>query len=149
MPKSQAPKPDPGLDLMLEIFATFFRLRAVGRQLGAVSESGGGSWGLMRSLAIGGPQTVPDLARARPVARQWIQQLADELAERGLVEFRPNPAHKRSSLVALTPAGRAEYRRLSARVARLTRRMGRAVPAGDLARAAATLRDFRAALDRL
>ncbi len=134
---------------MLEIFATFFRLRAVGKQLGAVSESGGGSWGLMRSLAIEGPRTVPELARARPVARQWIQQLADELAERGLIEFLPNPRHKRSSLVALTPAGRTEYRRLNARVARLTRRLARAVPADDLARAAATLRRLRAALDVL
>lgn len=148
MTATKTPKNDPGFELMLEIFAAFFRLRAIGKQLGAVNQWGGGSWGVLRSLALHGAQTVPDLARARPVARQWMQQVADDLAARGLVAFLPNPRHKRSHLVALTAAGRAEYRRLSTRIARATARFARAIPADDLAQAAATLRRLRAALDR-
>ena len=41
----------------------------------------------------------------RPVARQHIQTLVNELAEQGLVEFRDNPAHKRSRLAAVTNEG--------------------------------------------
>ena len=65
--------------------------------------------GVMESLSAMGPRTVPELARARPVARQHIQVLVDELAELGLVEARPNPAHKRSPLLALTPAGERRF----------------------------------------
>jgi DNA-binding MarR family transcriptional regulator len=54
-----------------------------------------------------GSMSVPDVARARLVSRQNIQQQVDALLDRKLVRREPNPAHKRSSLVALTDAGRA------------------------------------------
>lgn len=75
--------------------------------------------GVLESLASQGAQTVPALARARPVARQHIQVLVNELAEWGLVETRSNPAHKRSPLVALTALGTkrfASIRRAESRV---------------------------------
>lgn len=65
--------------------------------------------GVMESLSAAGPRTVPELARVRPVARQHIQVLVDDLSELGLVETRPNPAHKRSPLVALTKAGERRF----------------------------------------
>ena len=51
--------------------------------------------------------SVPDAARARLVSRQHIQQQVDALLERELVRREPNPAHKRSPLIALTDRGRA------------------------------------------
>lgn len=54
-----------------------------------------------------GPRSVPDMARARVVSRQHIQQQVDALRERKLVRREPNPAHKRSPLIALTDRGRA------------------------------------------
>lgn len=51
--------------------------------------------------------SVPDAARARSVSRQLIQQQVDALLDRKLVQREPNPAHKRSSLIALTDRGRA------------------------------------------
>jgi len=65
--------------------------------------------GVMESLASGGAQTVPALARARPVARQRIQVLVNDLSAWGLVEALPNPAHRRSALMALTAAGRRRF----------------------------------------
>jgi len=133
-------------DLMLEIAATFFRLRAAGKQVGAVTPWGGGTLGLLRSLKSDGPQTVPQLARKRPVARQRIQKLADELAADGLVEFAANPEHKRSKLVRLTPKGAAAYDELSERILRLCDELAGDMAGADLRRAAETLRHLRGKL---
>lgn len=132
--------------LMLEVIQTFHRLRAVGAEEGAVSAGGGGSWGLMRSLAEGGEQTVPEIARARPVSRQHIQKLADELAAEGLVEFVGNPAHKRSKLLRLTPAGRARYKATSARIQEIADALGRGLDAREVAAAADLLATLKARL---
>ena len=91
--------------ILVDMLLMLHRVRALGRRQGAVSRWGGGTWGVLRSLAEEGPQTVPQLARARPVARQRIQKLADEMAADGLVEFVDNPAHRRSKLLRLTAAG--------------------------------------------
>lgn len=132
--------------LMLEVLQTFHRLRAVGAEEGAVTAGGGGSWGLMRSLAEGGPQTVPAIARSRPVSRQHIQKLADELVADGLVAFVDNPAHKRSKLLSLTPAGRARYKALAARIQEIADRIGRGLDARDVGAAADLLAGIRARL---
>lgn len=108
-------------ELLQEIVATFFKLRAVGQRGGSVSAWGGGVWGLLHSLETQGPQTVPQLARARPVARQHIQKLADEMAGDGLVEFIDNPAHRRSKLLRMTAEGEALYGRITAELLDLCR----------------------------
>ncbi len=54
-----------------------------------------------------GPTSVPDMARARLVSRQHIQQQVDTLLGRKLVRREHNPAHKRSALIALADRGRA------------------------------------------
>lgn len=97
-------------DLGMEVIHTYFRLRATGEKIGTTPPAGAGSLGLLRSLMKDGPQTVPQLARARPVTRQHIQTTANALADQGLVEFVDNPAHKRSKLVRITEPGQ---RRLS------------------------------------
>jgi DNA-binding MarR family transcriptional regulator len=64
----------------------------------------------MRSLALLGPLTGPQIAQMRPTSCQRMQRLANELAAEGLVEFIDNPKHRRSKLVRLTPKGDARYR---------------------------------------
>ena len=49
--------------------------------------------------------TVPRLAEHKGVSRQHVQVAANTLEKKGLLDLRPNPAHKRSRLVALTPEG--------------------------------------------
>ena len=63
--------------------------------------------GVLELLLLGGPTTVPGIARARGVSRQHIQQQVDALLEREWVARRENPAHKRSPLIELTDEGRA------------------------------------------
>lgn len=117
-------------DLMLEVAQFFFRLRAVGRKTGLITNWGAGTFGFMRSLALIGPLTVPQIAQMRPTSRQRMQRLADELAAEGLVEFVDNPKHRRSKLVRLTPKGAARYRDLDARLLEIASTMG-----GDLSEA--------------
>ena len=93
-------------ELMLEVAQCFFRIRAVGQKTGLITSWGGGAFGFMRSLALLGPLTVPQIAQMRPTSRQRMQRLADELAAEGLVEFIDNPKHRRSKLVRLTPQRR-------------------------------------------
>src|SRR5262245_27094304 len=103
-------------ELMLEVAQCFFRIRAVGQKTGLITSWGGGSFGFLRSLALLGPLTVPQIARMRPTSRQRMQRLADELAAAGLVKFIDNPKHRRSKLVQLTPKGDARYRQFDARL---------------------------------
>ncbi len=60
----------------------------------------------MRSLMKQGPQSVAQIARARPVARQAVQRMADELADQALIEFVENPTHRRAKLARLTNNGK-------------------------------------------
>src|SRR5262245_13138758 len=99
-------------ELMLEVAQCFFKIRALGQKTGFITGWGGGAFGFMRSLALLGPLTVPQIAQMRPTSRQRMQRLANELAAEGLVEFTDNPKHRRSKLVRLTPKGDVRYREL-------------------------------------
>jgi DNA-binding MarR family transcriptional regulator len=111
-------------DLLFEVAQFFFRLRAVGQKAGFNTSWGASAFGFLRSLAMIGPLTVPQIARMRPTSRQRMQRLADELAAEGLVEFVDNPRHRRSKLVRLTRKGDARYRELSTRLLEMASTMG-------------------------
>jgi DNA-binding MarR family transcriptional regulator len=119
-------------ELMLEVAQCFFRIRAVGQKTGLITTWGGGAFGFMRSLALLGPLTVPQIAQMRPTSRQRMQRLADELAAEGLVEFIDNPKHRRSKLVQLTPKGDARYRELSARFVAIASTLGVGLSEADI-----------------
>lgn len=103
-------------DLMVETTYAFFLIRAEGSRIGTYMPSGS-YWGMLRSLKLEGPQTVPQIARSRPVPRQSIQKLADEMAKVGLIEFVNNPAHKRSKFLRLTSEGETAFQEMTERIA--------------------------------
>lgn len=119
-------------ELMLEVAQCFFRIRALGQKTGLITSWGGGAFGFMRSLALLGPLTVPQIAEMRPTSRQRMQRLADELAAEGLVKFIDNPKHRRSKLVQLTPKGDAHYRELNARLLSIASTMGVTLSEADI-----------------
>ena len=119
-------------ELMLEVAQCFFRIRAVGQKTGLITSWGGGAFGFMRSLALLGPLTVPQIAQMRPTSRQRMQRLADELAAEGLVEFIDKPKHRRSRLVRLTRKGDARYRKLRVRFLAIASTMGVALSVADI-----------------
>lgn len=119
-------------ELMLEVAQFFFRIRAVGQKTGLITSWGGGAFGFLRSLALTGPLTVPQIAEMRPTSRQRMQRLADELAADGFVEFIDNPRHRRSKLVRLTRKGGARYREMSERFLAMASRMGANLSEADI-----------------
>jgi len=118
--------------LVLEVAQFFFRMRAVGKKTGLISSWGAGTFGFMRSLALIGPLTVPQIAQMRPTSRQRMQRLADELAADGLVEFIDNPRHRRSKLVRLTRQGNARYRELNVRFLTIVSTLGADLSTADI-----------------
>jgi DNA-binding MarR family transcriptional regulator len=103
------PRDEAIADLIFEVAQCFFRIRAFGLKESFVTDLGG-TFGFIRSLALHGPLTVPQIARMRPVSRQRMQKLTDQLILDGLVELTDNPRHQRSKLVKLTPTGEHYYR---------------------------------------
>lgn len=146
MTEKTSPAGDAMLSLCLEILITGFKLRAVGKKMDAVTAWGGGTWGLMRSLVLDGPMTVPEIARTRPVARQHIQKLVNALAADGFVELVDNPAHKRSRLVRITRKGRAHYEGVSRRISRMTQDLASGMAVSDLRQAARVVAEISARL---
>jgi DNA-binding MarR family transcriptional regulator len=129
-------------ELMLEVAQCFFRIRAFGQKTGFITSWGGGAFGFMRSLALLGPLTVPQIAQMRPTSRQRMQRLADELAAEGLVKFIENPRHRRSKLVQLTRKGNARYRELNARFLALASTMGVALSEADIRKTTGIVRQL-------
>jgi DNA-binding MarR family transcriptional regulator len=141
--KKPTPEAEALFELVIEVPRTFFLLRALGKQVGAVTNWGAGLWGFLRTLKLEGPKTVPQIARLRPVARQLIQTLADEAAAEGLVEFIDNPHHKRSKLVCLTAKGEARYAELTARIMAGCVELANGLDATKLRHATSTLTAIR------
>jgi DNA-binding MarR family transcriptional regulator len=91
--------------LITETRGLFHDLEEVSDQILAKDDLSGQERLVMMSLRKLGLSTVPQLARIREVSRQYVQTSVNELERRGLVALHDNPAHKRSRLVGLTPAG--------------------------------------------
>lgn len=127
-------------ELMLQVAQFFFRLRALGQRTGLITSWGGGAFGFMRSLAVVGPLTVPQIAQMRPTSRQRMQRLADELAGEGLVEFIDNPRHRRSQLVRLTSKGEARYREMTAQLLAIASTMGAGLSDAEIRKTSEILR---------
>jgi DNA-binding MarR family transcriptional regulator len=120
----------------------FFRIRALGQKAGLITNWGGGAFGFMRSLAMLGPLTVPQIAKMRPTSRQRMQRLADELAADGIVSFVENPKHRRSKLVQLTRKGEARYREMNARFLAIASTIGATLSEAEIAKTIEVVRQL-------
>lgn len=126
-----------------ETIALFHRLAWVADQIYGEEGQGTSRRGLLRGLARFGPQTVPELARARALRRQSIQPIVDDLAARGLVELVANPRHARSPRVRITTQGTALVARMDRVDRRVLAAVGRGLDPAAIATTAATLRALR------
>lgn len=88
---------------------------------------------VLDQLRRDGERTVPQLAHAQELSRQYTQRMVDQAAADGLVELTRNPAHRRSRLVRLTPAGRAAITAVLERELSLLERVGGDLTAEELA----------------
>jgi len=96
------------------------------------------------------PLPVSGVARVMGITRQSVQRVADLLVERGLAEYRPNPAHRRAKLLAPTDAGRAAVSRMDPGHAALADRLAEAYGGeAELATAVEVLERLSKALEAI
>jgi DNA-binding MarR family transcriptional regulator len=131
-----------------ETVALFHRLRAVVEEVHGQGEMTAGKRGILKDLARFGPQTVPQMARARPVSRQHIQLLVNTLEADGYVQWSENPAHKRSLLVHLTPEGEAFFQMMRQQEAEHLSALEIDIEEQDLETTVSVLRSLRKLLTR-
>ena len=129
--------------LMTESALLFFRMKVAAAETIGKGAGSSGRRSILRELASSGPQTVPQMARARPVARQHFQKIVNALNLDGLVELIPNPAHERSKLVRLTSKGRLFVESLRRREAKLIANLAADISMHDVQTATKVLRALR------
>ncbi|MEE2952347.1 MAG: MarR family transcriptional regulator [Pseudomonadota bacterium] len=93
-------------ELALAVFAVSGQLIETGNALVAPLGLTSAWWQVLGALRYSpAPLPTASIARNMGLTRQAVQRSVDILADRGLVEFRPNPHHRRAKLVVLTEAG--------------------------------------------
>lgn len=126
----------------------YLKLSALSTKL----HGGGPLSGPRRTVLVGlsrtGPQTVAHMARIRAQSRQRFQPLVNALIRDGLVQAIPNPAHKLSYLIELTPRGRRAVAHIHAVEGASRARVGTTLSRHSLARSVGVLRAVTADIER-
>ncbi len=136
-----APLSDAGTvltDVILETFRLNARLLEVAQGFAAHGEMTAAWWQVLGGV-IDEPRSVADVGRRMGVTRQSVQRIADVLVERGLAEYRPNPAHRRAKLLACTEAGYWAIRQISLSQVPWANRIGEELGDDELRAALATM----------
>jgi len=123
-----------------EVRRLFHRLAAVVDALHDLSAS---QRAVLERLSRDGDQTVPEIARACRVSRQFIQVLVNELVGLGLVVAVENPAHARSPRFRVTDSGRKRFEAMKAKERALLDRSPVPATAPEMQAAADVLRRVR------
>jgi DNA-binding MarR family transcriptional regulator len=134
--------------LVYETTALHHRMKIVVQHLHGGGELAAGKRGILKGIELRGPQTVPQMARARPVSRQHIRASLEPLLAEGLVQYVDNPHHKRSKLVDLTPKGAARLAAINRRENEFFNELQEYFGGRDVREAAALLRRLRELLAR-
>jgi DNA-binding MarR family transcriptional regulator len=128
--------------LLTEVVLTIFRLNArvleAAQQLAAAGGLTAAWWQVLGGV-LDEPRTVADISRRMGVTRQGVLRIADLLVERGLAEYRANPAHRRAQLLACTEAGYWAIRQISLVTHPWSDRIGGQVGTAELRSALGTM----------
>jgi DNA-binding MarR family transcriptional regulator len=151
--RDQWPEPQPETaagaaltDLILATFRLNRRLLDAAQRLAAEGEITAAAWQVLGGV-LDRPRTVADVGRRMGMTRQGVQRVADVLVERGLAEYRPNPAHRRAKLLACTEAGYWAIRRISIAQHPWADEIGSAIGMPDLRSALETMERIISVLD--
>ena len=68
--------------------------------------------GVIEVLFEEGAITVPHIAKLKHVTRQNIQSIVDQMFKLGWAQARPNPFHKKSVMIELTPLGKKAFEKM-------------------------------------
>jgi len=118
-PRAEWPQPaqqTEGSALLTDVILATFRLNARFLEVAQELAAHGGitaAWWQVLGGVLDEPRSVADVGRIMGVSRQGVQRIADLLVDRGLAEYRDNPAHRRAKLLACTEAGYWAVRQIS------------------------------------
>ncbi|MBY0506593.1 MAG: MarR family transcriptional regulator [Bryobacteraceae bacterium] len=132
-------------DLVLETFRFHGRLLAAGDSLTKPLGLTSARWQVLGAIE-GQSQSVAQIGRQMGLARQNVQRLANLLEEEGLVEYAPNPDHRRAKLVCLTQRGKKAVKELARRQAVWANQTSSRVNLAEIEVALKALRALRASL---
>ncbi|MEV0643774.1 MarR family transcriptional regulator [Phytomonospora sp. NPDC050363] len=107
------------------------------------------AWWQVLGAVLDEPLPVAGIARAMGISRQSVQRVADLLADKGMAEYRPNPAHSRAKLLAPTPDGLAAVRRIAPAQLAVAERLVAGLGPGGLERALEALGTLSRALEEI
>lgn len=97
-------------DALFELLRLNSRILMAGDRLVASLGLTSARWQVLGTMiAAERPQPVAWIARDMGANRQNVQRIVNDLARDGLVEFQPNPHHRRAQLVVLTDQGMKAY----------------------------------------
>lgn len=139
-------------ELLGDAAVTVFRLNgqflALAEQLAKPAGLTAARWQVLGAI-VREPLSVADIARAMGITRQSVQRIADLMAEQGLAEYVPNPAHRRAKLLKLTAEGDAALDRIRPAQKVAAERLVEALGETELRDTVDRLRSLSAALDGL
>ncbi|MEV5535947.1 MarR family winged helix-turn-helix transcriptional regulator [Saccharopolyspora shandongensis] len=104
---------------------------------------------LERLEMAGAAETVPQIARTLELSRQFVQRMVNDAMAEGFVVLKPNPAHRRSSLVELTGDGLAAIRAVQANEHETMGRVGGDLTGADVATTLRVLRHMLTAVNEI
>jgi MarR family multiple antibiotic resistance transcriptional regulator len=143
-----------GHDVLDTVFTDLVRAEtrlynAVTERLKAAAGIGAGHFELLRYVRDHPDARVVDLASAFAIGVGTTSKIVDRMEKEGWLERHPNPANRRSSLLALTSAGESVVSRAEpAWQAAIQDILGRAVTAADLTALSRALATLRSDLER-
>jgi len=108
--QTRTPSGEALTNLMLDLFRLNSLILTAGDRLVAPLGLTSARWQILGAIvAAEHPQPVAWLARDLGANRQNVQRIVNDLQKEGLVEFEPNPHHRRAQLVVLTDKGRDAF----------------------------------------
>jgi DNA-binding MarR family transcriptional regulator len=152
-PRGHWPDPPPrteaGEALTDAIIATFRlngRLMDIAQRLAHAGDLTATEWRVLGGV-LDEPHSVAETGRLMGMTRQGVQRVADQLVDRGLAEYRPNPAHRRAKLLACTQAGYWAIRQIALVQRPWADQIAANIGATELQQTLTTIRRILATLD--
>jgi len=138
--------PDEIALLVADVFEAAGSLRRLGEHTARAEGLTQARWQVL-SVVSEEALTVPQAGRRLGVSRQNVQRVANDLVALGCAEYAPNPDHRSSPLLTLTPHGRTALSRVTERASALNRTLFAGLAEGEIRAARSVLRRLLAELD--
>jgi DNA-binding MarR family transcriptional regulator len=133
-------------DLILEVFRFNGRLLAAGDRLTKPLNLSSARWQVLGAIEQA-PLSVAQISRNMGLARQSVQRLVDSMEQEGIIEYMPNPDHKRARLASLTEEGRRVMKALGRQQIRWANRIAAAAGTVEIRGARDLIKKLRLGLE--